>query len=133
LGSHQKRRGYDPGKFPVLKSSKFPDFPKELKFIYAENLLEKYPDLPLKQRETQILQNCPAVFITGMGWPLKDGYPHEMRATDYDDWITETSVKNGDQYHVLNGDILVWDSITKRRHELFPMGIRATKGTFPDR
>jgi aspartate--ammonia ligase len=24
----------------------------------------------------------------GIGWTLKDGYPHEMRAADYDDWVT---------------------------------------------
>ena len=47
-----------------------------------------YPDLPRKQRETAILQKYPAVFIIGIGWPLKDGYPHEMRAADYDDWVT---------------------------------------------
>ena len=27
-----------------------------------------YPDLPRKQRETAILQECPAVFIVGIGW-----------------------------------------------------------------
>ncbi len=26
----------------------------------------------------------------GIGWTLKDGYPHEMRAADYDDWVTPT-------------------------------------------
>ena len=52
-----------------------------------------YPDLPRKQRETAILQKYPAVFIIGIGWPLKDGYPHEMRAADYDDWVTDTATK----------------------------------------
>jgi aspartate--ammonia ligase len=60
---------------------------------------------------------------------LKDGYPHEMRAADYDDWATETVVKNGEQYHGLNGDILVWNPVTKRRHELTSMGIRVTEET----
>jgi aspartate--ammonia ligase len=31
--------------------------------------------------------------------------------------------------HGLNGDILVWDPVTKRRHELTSMGIRVTKET----
>jgi aspartate--ammonia ligase len=31
--------------------------------------------------------------------------------------------------HGLNGDILVWNPITKRRHELTSMGIRVTKET----
>ncbi|CAB1074328.1 Aspartate--ammonia ligase (EC, partial [Olavius algarvensis Delta 1 endosymbiont] len=33
-----------------------------------------------------------------------------------DDWVTETIVNNGEQYHGLNGDILVWNPVTKRRH-----------------
>ena len=57
-------------------------------------MLDMYPDLPRKQRETEILQKYPAVFIIGIGWPLKDGYPHEMRAADYDDWVTDTSTRN---------------------------------------
>jgi aspartate--ammonia ligase len=31
--------------------------------------------------------------------------------------------------HGLNGDILVWNAVTKRRHELTSMGIRVTKDT----
>jgi aspartate--ammonia ligase len=31
--------------------------------------------------------------------------------------------------HGLNGDILVWNHVTKRRHELTSMGIRVTKDT----
>jgi aspartate--ammonia ligase len=114
--------------FPQLRSDKYGEFPEELKFIHAEELLDMYPDLPRKQRETKILQEYPAVFIIGIGWPLKDGYPHEMRAVDYDDWVTETR-KNGSGYHGLNGDILVWNPVTHRRHELTSMGIRVTKDT----
>ena len=29
------------------------------------------------------------------GWPLADGFPHEMRAADYDDWVTETTATDG--------------------------------------
>jgi aspartate--ammonia ligase len=114
--------------FPQLKGV-YPDFPKKLKFIHAEELLAMYPDLPRKQRETAILQKYPAVFIIGIGWVLKDGYPHEMRAADYDDWVTPTKGKKGETYHGLNGDILVWNPVTKRRHELTSMGIRVTKDT----
>jgi aspartate--ammonia ligase len=114
--------------FPQLKGV-YPDFPKKLKFIHAEELLRLYPDLPRKQRETAILQKYPAVFIIGIGWVLKDGYPHEMRAADYDDWVTPTKGKKGETYHGLNGDILVWNPVTKRRHELTSMGIRVTKDT----
>ena len=114
--------------FPQL-AGKYPDFPEELVFLHAEEILEMYPDLPRKQRETAILQKYPAVFIIGIGWALEDGYPHEMRAVDYDDWVTETVEKNGKMMHGLNGDILVWNPVTKRRHELTSMGIRVTKET----
>ena len=115
--------------FPELRDSGYPDFPEELEFFHAEEILEMYPDLPRKQRETAILQEHPAVFIIGIGWVLDDGYPHEMRAADYDDWVTETVEKNGKMMHGLNGDILVWNPVTKRRHELTSMGIRVTKET----
>ena len=114
--------------FPQLKTDKYPSLPEELKFMHAEELLERYPDLPRKARETAILQEYPAIFIYGIGWILKDGYPHEMRAADYDDWVTETS-SNGSKFHGLNGDILVWNPVTKRRHELSSMGIRVNAET----
>ena len=115
--------------FPQLKDSRYPNLPEELVFLHAEELLEMYPDLPRKQRETAILQEYPAVFIVGIGWPLRDGYPHEMRAADYDDWVTNTLAQSGKETHGLNGDILVWNSVTKRRHELTSMGIRVTAET----
>jgi aspartate--ammonia ligase len=115
--------------FPELSRSKYPAFPEEIKFLHAEEILEMYPDLPRKQRETAILQKYPAIFIIGIGWTLEDGYPHEMRAADYDDWVTETVKINGKQMHGLNGDILVWNPVTRRRHELTSMGIRVTKET----
>ena len=115
--------------YPQLKDERFPNLPKELKFIHAEDILDEYPDLPRKQRETEIIKKHEAVFIYGIGWPLKDGYPHEMRAADYDDWITETISLDGRPIHGLNGDILVWNQLTKRRHELTSMGIRVTKDT----
>jgi aspartate--ammonia ligase len=115
--------------FPKLATQKYPPVPKELVFLHAEELLEKYPDLPRKQRETRILQEYPAVFIIGIGSVLKDGYPHEMRAADYDDWCTPTSQWSGKDTRGLNGDILVWNPVTKRRHELTSMGIRVTKET----
>ncbi len=115
--------------FPQLKSDKYPNLPEELTFLHAEDILDKFPDLPRKQRETAILQEYPAVFIYGIGWTLEDGYPHEMRAADYDDWVTETTSADGRPMHGLNGDILVWNHITKRRHELTSMGIRVNAET----
>ncbi len=116
-------------KYPKLKSDKYPPLPEEITFLHAEEILNRYPDLPRKERETAILQKYPAIFIIGIGYPLKDGYPHEMRAADYDDWVTPTIEKNGETFHGLNGDILVWNPVTKRRHELSSMGIRVNAET----
>lgn len=115
--------------FPQLRDPRYPELPDELTFLHAEEILDRYPDMPRKKRETAILQEFPAIFIYGIGWTLEDGYPHEMRAADYDDWITPTIVKNGKQMHGLNGDILVWNPVTRRRHELSSMGVRVTKDT----
>ena len=111
-------------KFPKLKTKKYPNLPDKLTFLHAEDILDMYPDLPRKLRETEVLQKYPAIFIIGIGWPLKDGYPHENRAADYDDWVTETTSNDGRPMHGLNGDILVWNPVTRRRHELTSMGIR---------
>ena len=115
--------------FPQLADGDHPEIPEELTFLHAEEILEMYPELPRKQRETAILQDHPAIFIYGIGWTLADGYPHEMRAADYDDWVTETVSASGRPMHGLNGDILVWNPVTERRHELSSMGVRVTKDT----
>jgi aspartate--ammonia ligase len=114
--------------FPKL-ASRYPSLPEDLVFLHAEDLLAMYPDLPRKQRETAILRKHPAVFIIGIGWTLQDGYPHELRAADYDDWVTETHSGAGKPAHGLNGDILVWNPVTERRHELSSMGIRVNAET----
>jgi aspartate--ammonia ligase len=116
-------------RYPALRDSRFPPLPEEIEFVHAEDLLALYPDLPRKQRETAFLQEHPAVFIIGIGWTLADGYPHELRAADYDDWVTPTVSEEGRPMHGLNGDILVWNPVTRRRHELSSMGIRVTKET----
>jgi aspartate--ammonia ligase len=118
--------------FPALDTKKYPRLPEKLVFLHAEEILERYPDLPRKQRETKIVQEYPAVFIYGIGWTLADGYPHEMRAADYDDWVTPTVSKDGRPMHGLNGDILVWNPVTQRRHELSSMGIRVDDKTLVD-
>ncbi len=116
-------------KYPELQDPRFPSLPEELHFIHAEEILAKYPDLARKERETRIIEEYGAVFIYGIGWVLDDGYPHEMRAADYDDWVTPTIEKDGKLMHGLNGDILVYNHVTKRRHELTSMGIRVTPET----
>jgi aspartate--ammonia ligase len=115
--------------FPQLMDPRYPGLPENLTFLHAEEILDMYPTLPRKQRETAVLQHYPAIFIIGIGWPLRDGYPHEMRAADYDDWVTATGNETGKDTHGLNGDILVWNPVTLRRHELTSMGIRVTAET----
>jgi aspartate--ammonia ligase len=115
--------------FPKLRSDKCPSLPDEITFLHAEEILDMYPDLPRKQRETLVIQKYPALFIIGIGWTLQDGYPHEMRAADYDDWVTETVSEKGRPMNGLNGDILVWNPVTKRRHELMSGGIRVNAET----
>jgi aspartate--ammonia ligase len=109
--------------YPKLKGG-YPDMSDRVEFFHAEDVLEMYPNLPRKERETALLKEHPAVFIIGIGWVLKNGHPHEMRAADYDDWVTETRSADGRPMHGLNGDILVWNPVTKRRHELSSMGVR---------
>jgi aspartate--ammonia ligase len=116
-------------RFPELNTDRYPPIPDELEFFHAEDILAMYPELPRKQRETALIKEYPAVFIYGIGWPLADGYPHELRAADYDDWVTETTSADGRPMHGLNGDILVWNPVTHRRHELTSMGVRVTKET----
>jgi aspartate--ammonia ligase len=113
-------------RYPQLGEA-YPPLPADLEFVHAEDLLAAYPDLPRKQRETAFLQEHPAVFVYGIGWPLADGLPHELRAADYDDWSTETVSADGRPMHGLNGDILVWNPVTRRRHELMSGGVRVTK------
>ena len=115
--------------FPQLKTDQYPNLPEKLTFIHAEDILDRFPGLPRMQRETDIVKEYPAIFIYGIGWVLKDGYPHEMRAADYDDWVTETTSEDGRPMHGINGDILVWNPVTKRRHELTSMGIRVNTET----
>jgi aspartate--ammonia ligase len=111
-------------RFPQLNTDRYPELPDELTFLHAEEILEMFPDLPRKERETEVLKKYPAIFIYGIGYPLKDGYPHEMRAADYDDWVTETTSADGRPMRGLNGDILVMNPVTGRRHELMSGGIR---------
>ncbi len=115
--------------YPQLADARYPNLPEEIEFFHAEDILAMYPDLPRKQRETAILQDHPAIFIIGIGWTLADGYPHELRAADYDDWVTPTRNAAGQVCHGLNGDILVWNPVTRRRHELSSMGIRVNAET----
>ncbi|MDE6562265.1 MAG: aspartate--ammonia ligase, partial [Muribaculaceae bacterium] len=99
-----------------------PWLPEEVTFIHSQELLDKYPDLTPKERETEAAKEYGAVFIMGIGAPLSDGEPHDGRAPDYDDWITP----NEDGFRGLNGDLILWNPILQSGFELSSMGIRVS-------
>ena len=100
-----------------------PVLPEEITFIHSEELLERYPEMTPKERETAIARKHGAVFIIGIGGELANGESHDGRAADYDDWSTPTV--NG--YKGLNGDIILWNPILECAFELSSMGIRVDK------
>ncbi|NLI24832.1 MAG: aspartate--ammonia ligase [Bacteroidales bacterium] len=116
--------------YAVLKRTEFvvfenyphirPILPEEITFVHSEELLDKYPSLTPKEREYKAAREYGAVFIIGIGHPLKNGERHDGRAPDYDDWSTETA--NG--FRGLNGDIIVWNPVLNDAFEISSMGIR---------
>lgn len=99
-----------------------PRLPEKIKFLHSQELLERYPDLSPKEREKAALKEYGAIFLIGIGASLSNGEPHDGRAPDYDDWITE----NSEGFKGLNGDILVYDSVLDTAFELSSMGIRVS-------
>lgn len=100
-----------------------PVLPEKITFIHSEQLLQQYPALSPKERETKAAEKFGAVFIRGIGGKLSDGEPHDHRAPDYDDWTTATS----DGYQGLNGDIIFWNPILECSFEISSMGIRVDR------
>lgn len=115
------------------------ELPKTFKFITAEELLQRYPDLSPEEREHEICKKYKAVFICGIGHELSNGKPHGMRAPDYDDWSTlgtyaadfddNTDILHYVENYGLNGDLLVWYKPLKRAIELSSMGVRVNAKT----
>lgn len=93
--------------FPVIDLK----LKREVTFVSAQELLDRYPDLDAHGRETAAAKEYGTVFLTGIGGALSDGKPHDGRAPDYDDWN-------------LNGDILFYDEILGESLEISSMGIR---------
>jgi len=96
--------------YPALKS----DLPEQITFITTTELEDMYPNLSRKEREKQACLKYKAIFLIGIGEDLKDGLPHDNRASDYDDWK-------------LNGDILLYYQPLDIAFELSSMGIRVDK------
>ena len=97
-------------KCPVLDNY----LPREIKFITTQQLLDKYPDMTVKERETTIAKEYGAVFLMQIGGRLSNGEKHDGRAPDYDDWA-------------LNGDLIVYNRVLDSALELSSMGIRVDK------
>jgi aspartate--ammonia ligase len=100
-----------------------PILPDEITFVHTEDLLEMYPGLTPKERETEFTKKHKAVFIIGIGGALKNGEPHDGRAPDYDDWTTPSD----NTHKGLNGDIILWNPVLESAFEISSMGIRVNK------
>ncbi|MBN2410155.1 aspartate--ammonia ligase [candidate division KSB1 bacterium] len=102
--------------YPKIK----PILPENITFIHTEDMEEMYPELTPQERENVLCKQYGAIFIIGIGADLKNGKPHDGRASDYDDWSTPSDGK----YKGLNGDIMVYYPVLDRAFELSSMGIR---------
>ncbi len=102
-------------KLSVAVNKKYPNvvhkLPDEITFISTLELEKEYPNLTRKEREHEAAKKHGAIFLYQIGWPLKDGKPHDGRAADYDDWK-------------LNGDIILWYDVLNIGLEISSMGIR---------
>ncbi|MBN1557377.1 MAG: aspartate--ammonia ligase [Lentisphaerae bacterium] len=97
-----------------------PVLPASIHVVHSQDLEDRWPGSDPRERETHICREQGAVFVAGIGQVLRSGRPHDARAADYDDWITESAPgKPG-----LNGDILVWNPVLEAAFELSSMGIR---------
>jgi len=109
-----------------LVYEQYPEFtpilPEDITFVHSEELYEMYPNLTPRERETEFARKHKAIFVIGIGAKLKNGEPHDGRAPDYDDWITETH--NG--FRGLNGDIILWNPVLESAFEISSMGIRVS-------
>lgn len=99
-----------------------PVLPEEITFVHAQELLDRYPTLSAKERESAAAKEYGAIFVIGIGAPLSNGEPHDGRAPDYDDWIT----RNEEGFEGLNGDLILWNPVLESAYEISSMGIRVT-------
>ena len=69
-------------RFPQLRV----ELSREVAFITAQELEDRYPHLTPKQREEVFVREHPTACIMQIGGALRSGVPHDGRAPDYDDW-----------------------------------------------
>ncbi|MDR0880035.1 MAG: aspartate--ammonia ligase [Clostridioides sp.] len=98
-------------RFVYIKYGIEPILPDDIHFISSQELLDLYPELDPKERETAIIKQKGAVFLTKIGGLLSNGEKHDGRSPDYDDWE-------------LNGDILFYNPVLDEVLELSSMGVR---------
>lgn len=106
--------------YPKLGKAVLPD---QITFIHSQELLDMYPNLSPKERESEFAKKHGAIFIMGIGSKLSNGQEHDLRAPDYDDWTT----KNDDGFLGLNGDIILYNPVLNNAFEVSSMGIRVNK------
>ena len=93
--------------------------PEEITFITTQELLDRYPDCDVKEREYRAAKEYGAIFLEQIGDVLSNGEKHDGRAPDYDDWR-------------LNGDIIVYYPVTDIALELSSMGIRVDENSLKE-
>ena len=104
--------------------------PRSSTFFHAEDILDMYPDLPAQAARDQAHPGAPG----GLHHRHRLGPGRRLPARDASRGLRRLGHRDHDArtaspMHGLNGDILVWNPVTKRRHELTSMGIRVTKET----
>ena len=95
--------------YPQLQA--LPVLERNVTFVTAQELEDRWPELTPKQRENAFLKEHKTAFIIGIGGAMKSGQKHDGRSPDYDDWT-------------LNGDLLYWNDLLQCAFELSSMGIR---------
>lgn len=99
-------------RYPIITT----ELSRDVHFITAQELLDRYPDKTPKERENLIVKEYRTVFLMQIGGKLSNGEKHDGRAPDYDDWS-------------LNGDILFYDKLLDCAMEISSMGIRVDPET----
>ena len=98
------------------KLLRVPKLDRNISFVTAQELEDRWPDRTPRERENLYVQEHPTTFLMGIGAPLRSGKPHDGRSPDYDDWS-------------MNGDILFWNGLLGCAFELSSMGIRVDAET----
>ncbi len=89
----------------------YPELSRDVQFITAQELEERYPHQTPYERESSIAREWGTVFVMGLGHSLKNGQPHRRRAPDCEDWD-------------LSGALLFWDPVLQIGLPVATIGIQ---------